>query len=166
MTFSYDVMTEEEAMQERFKLLKDGDYDAVVDNSIDTVSQTSGKPMMDMNLTVYDSFGRGHTVRDFLVFKPSSMWKIIHCAESAGLIEEYKSNKFCSDIIKDRNVRVRIITEKGGEIPLDKLKGKPEGSRYPDKNRVQDYIVSKREIKVISELKSDFIDDEVPFWMT
>ncbi len=159
--FDYDVLTEEEAMQERFQLMSDGDYDAVIDDSIDKISQRSGKPMMEMNLTVYDSFGRGHLVKEYLVFTPSMMWKVIHFSESSGLVEEYKNKKLCSDIVRGKNIRVRITTEKGSEIPVDKLKGKPEGSRYPDKNKVLDYIVKKSE--TITEQKNDFIDDAVPF---
>jgi hypothetical protein len=46
--FHYEVLSEQEAMQERFQLLKEGEYDAVITASIDAMSTNSGNPMMDM----------------------------------------------------------------------------------------------------------------------
>ena len=140
MGFNYTIMDEQEAMQERFQLLPKGEYDAVVQKSEDKVSANSGNPMMDMTLTVYDAEGREHTVRDFLVFTKSMMWKAIHFAESAGIIDQYKSGKLCSIAAQGRSVRVKIGIEEGGIIAEDKLQGKPVGSKYPDKNKVEDYI--------------------------
>lgn len=160
--FDYDVLTEEQAMQERFQLLPDGDYDAVITSSVDKQSQ-SGNPMMDMLVDVYDATGKPHSLREFLVFTKGMMWKVIHCAESAGLMKEYESKKFCSDAVRGCTVRVRITTEKGGEIPDDKLKGKAFGSCYPDKNKIQDYL-GKSESHHSAQVKDDsFIDDELPF---
>jgi hypothetical protein len=160
--FDYDVMSEEQALQERFQLLPDGDYQAVVDSSLDKISQNSGNPMMDMILSVYDSNGKPHQVRDFLVFTRGMMWKVIHCAESAGLMKEYAEKKFCSDTVRGKSLIVRIRTEKGGEIPADKLKGKPAGSCYPDKNKVEYYLAKGEQVQKL-ESKDDFQDDELPF---
>lgn len=160
--FDYDVLTEEQAMQERFQLLPGGDYDAVITSSVDKQSQ-SGNPMMDMTVDVYDVNGTPHSLRDFLVFTKGMMWKIIHCAESAGLMQAYESKKFCSDTVRGCTVRVRITTEKGGEIPEDKLKGKPFGSCYPDKNKIQDYLGKVEGNKFTQEKDESFIDDEIPF---
>lgn len=163
--FNYEVMSEQEAMQERFQLMKDGEYDAVIVKSEDKVSANSGNPMMDMTLEVYDENGKAHSVRDFLVFTKNMMWKAIHCADSAGLQKEYEEKKFCSELIQGATVRVKIITEIGGEIPQDKLKGKPLGSRYPDKNKVEDYV-KKEDQKPLSSkpIENDLFDDsQIPF---
>lgn len=157
--FSYDVMDEAQAMQERFQLLKEGEYDAFISSSKDTVSANSGNPMMDMTVTVYDENGKPHDVRDFLVFTKSMMWKVVHCANSAGLLKEYEEQKFCSDVAIGKNVRVKINIEQGGIITEDKLKGKPVGSRYPDKNKIEDYI--KKEDQ--KPLENGLPDDDVPF---
>ncbi len=161
MAFTYDVLTESEAMQERFQLLKDGEYNAIIASSDDKMSKNSGNPMMDMTLSVYDENGHIHTVRDFLVFTKSMMWKIVHCADSAGLSKEYLDQKFCSDIIVGKSVRVKITTEEGSEIPLPNLNGKAIGSRYPSKNKVDDYIGTLAKHSVKSEDK--FEDDDIAF---
>jgi hypothetical protein len=167
MMFNYDVMTEEAAMQKRYHLLPDGEYDAVIATSEDKVSANSGNPMMDMTLDVYDLQGVPHTVRDFLVFTENMMWKVIYCADSAGLLKEYEEKKFCSELVKGKTVRVKITTEVGGEIPQDKLKGKSPGSRYPDKNKVAYYIKKGDQKSSSPPLKTEddpFADDsDIPF---
>jgi len=138
--FNYTPMDEVEAMQERFQLLPVGEYDAVIEKSTDTTSSNSGNPMMDMTLSVYDQEGKPHSVRDFLVFTKKMMWKAIHCAESAGVMDQYKNGKLCSDLLQGKSVRVKIAIEEGRIIPEDKLQGKAPGSKYPDKNKVEDYV--------------------------
>lgn len=137
--FHYEVVTEQEAMQARFQLLKEGIYDAVIASSSDSQSKT-GNPMMDMTVSVYDDNGKAHDVRDFLVFTPQMMWKVVHFAESSGLSKEYESGALCSKVAVGKRVKVKIVVEEGSEIPQDKLKGKSLGSKYPDKNKIEDYI--------------------------
>jgi len=161
--FVYDVMSEQEAMAERYQLLKEGEYDAVITASSDCQSKT-GNPMMDMTVSVYDENGKAHDVRDFLVFTKQMMWKIVHFADSAGIVKEYEAGTLCSETAIDKRVRVKITVEEGSEIPQDKLKGKPTGSRYPDKNKVDDYI-KKNDQKPLPKKEEDvpFSDDDVAF---
>lgn len=160
--FSYQVMNEQEAMQERFHLLKEGEYDAVITSSADK-SSSSGNPMMDMTVTVFDEEGREHPVRDFLVFTNTMMWKVIHFADSAGILKDYEEGKLCSEKAIDCRVRVKVNIEEGNEIPEDRLKGKPLGSKYPDKNKIEDYI-KRRDQKATSKNDDDpFEDDTIPF---
>jgi hypothetical protein len=162
--FHYEVLSEQEAMQERFQLLKEGEYDAVITASIDAMSTNSGNPMMDMTATVYDDQGKPHSVRDFLVFTKGMMWKVVHFADSAGLLKEYQEQKLCSEVALNKRVRVKIAIEEGSEIPQDKLKGKALGSKYPDKNKVEDYI-KKEDQKPLSENRGGvpFADDDIAF---
>jgi hypothetical protein len=139
--FHYEVYTEQQANQERFQLLKEGEYDAVILSSEDKVSANSGNPMMDMTIQVFDATGKSHDVRDFLVFTKAMMWKVIRFANAAGLTKDYEAGKLCSDVVIGNRVRVKVAIEQGNEIPADKLKGKPAGSRYSDKNKIDDYIV-------------------------
>lgn len=158
--FSYQVMTESEAMQARYQLLKEGIYDAIISASVDKVS-SSGNPMMDMTVSVYDENGKSHDIRDFLVFTEKMTWKAIHCAESAGIFKEFEEGKFCSDIIRSRRVKVKIGIQEGGIIQQDKLKGSPLGSKYPDKNKIEDYL---KESEIVQSTNSDKIeDDQIPF---
>ncbi len=142
--FAYEVLSEEQAMNERFQLLPPGEYDAVVEASVDKVSANSGNPMMDITLSVYDEQGKPHSVRDFLVFTKAMMWKVVHFAQSSGLSHQYSNGQLCSNIAQGKNVRVKIGVEEGRIIPEDKLQGKLVGSKYPDKNKVEDYIKSER----------------------
>lgn len=162
--FVYDVMSEQEAIEERFNLLKEGEYDAVITASLDKVSANSGNPMMDITLQVFDEAGKARDVRDFLVFTKTMMWKVIHFADSAGLLKEYEEGKLCSEVAIGNRVRVKITVEEGGEIPQDKLKGKPAGSKYPDKNKVEDYV-KKEDQKPLEQKAEDdpFADDDIDF---
>lgn len=162
--FSYDVMSEQEAIEERFNLLKEGEYDAVILASQDKVSANRGNPMMDIMLQVFDETGKARNVRDFLVFTKSMMWKVIRFADSAALLKEYEEGKLCSEVAVGQRVRVKIGIEEGGEISQDKLQGKAAGSKYPDKNKVEDYIKRSEQNPVESKTKTDpELDDDVPF---
>lgn len=163
MSFDYQVYTEQEAMAERFQLIKEGEYEAVITASSDTKSASSGNPMMDMTVTVYDENGKNHDVRDFLVFTKQMMWKVVHFAESAGIEKEYEAGKLCSQVSINKVVRVKIIVEQGSEIPQDKLKGKPLGSKYPDKNKVEDYIKKGASVTPNGENPPPFEDSDIPF---
>jgi hypothetical protein len=158
--FQYEVLTEEVAMQERFQLLKEGEYDAVVQTAIDKVSASSGNPMIDLTLSVYDAEGNTHSVRDFLVFTKSMMWKVIHCASSAGVMMQYTAGRMCSDLMIGKRLRVKVGVEEGKEISADKLNGKPVGSKYPSKNKVEDYIKCDSQAPINHSIPDD---EDVPF---
>lgn len=163
--FHYDVMSEQEAMAERFQLMKEGIYDAVITASQDTKSANSGNPMMDMTVTVYDEEGKTHDIRDFLVFTKQMMWKVVHFAESAGIEKQYAEGTLCSETAINRTVKVKVSVEKGGEIPQDKLNGKPIGSRYYDKNKIEDYV-KKEDINLSPHNENSpppLQDNDIPF---
>lgn len=161
--FHYEALSEQEAMEERFQLLKEGEYDAVITASQDTISANSGNPMMDMTVSAFDSNGKPHDVRDFLVFTKTMMWKVVHFANSAGLLKEYEEGKLCSEKAINARVRVKIVVEPGSEIPQDKLKGKPIGSKYPDKNKVEDYVKKEDQQPLTGNAeKAPFEDDDMP----
>lgn len=158
--FAYEIMDEETAMNERFQLLKDGEYDAVIQLAEDKTSANSGNPMIDVILCVYDQDGKTHSVRDFLVFTKSMMWKVIHCASSAGVSGHYTTGKLCSNVLMNKRVRVKVGAEEGKEIPVDKLNGKPVGSKYPSKNKVEDYIKKEDQQPLDHSVPED---EDVPF---
>lgn len=153
--FNYEVLTEEQAMQERFQLIKEGVYEAIIASAKDSMS-SSNNHMMDMTVRVFDEQGKEHDIRDFLVFTKGMMWKVIHFAESAGLTKEYQSGTLCSEIATGKIVKVKVSVEAGKEIPLDKLKGKPAGTCYSDKNKIEDYLPNHDNANKIK-------DDDIPF---
>jgi hypothetical protein len=138
--FNYEVLTEQEAMAERFQLLKEGEYDALITSSMDKTSTNSGNPMMDMTVTVYDEKGKSHDIRDFLVFTKPMMWKIVHFSDSAGISKEYQNGVLCSKYALNKHVKVKVGIEEGRPIPAEKLNGKSLGSKYQDKNKIEDYL--------------------------
>ena len=164
MTFHYDVMTKDEATRERFSLLPDGQYDAVIKTVKDRVS-SNGNPMFDMTVSVYDKNGSQIDIRDFLVFNRKMMWKVIHCAEAAKVLKEYENKQFAPHLLANKNVKVFIQTQKGNLIPHDKLQGKQPGACYPDKNIISDYIGTDQLMaSATTAMKAeDLLDDAIPF---
>lgn len=164
--FTYEIMSEKEALSERFNLLEAGEYDAVIIKSIDTESK-SGNPMMDMTVCVYDKSGKEHQIKDYLVFTRTMMWKVIEFCKSANILDVYESGKLCSDVAVNRTVRVKVSIEQGKEIPVEYLRDKPIGSKYPDKNKIDIYlkINENADHKKIDNNKNNFeiIDDDLPF---
>lgn len=166
--FPYDPMKEEDAMKERFSLMEDGEYEGVIDVCESKMSG-NGNHMFDMTISVFDVNGRPQQVRDFLVFSPKMMWKIIHCCDSAGVLAEYEAKQLCPELLVGKNVRVKITFEEGSVIPQDKLKGKAFGSKYPDKNRVDDYVKKADQGAIAKPAAAATpagdlpFDDDVPF---
>jgi len=140
--FSYEAMSEEQAQQQRFSLLPDGEYHATVERFEGKMSR-SGNRMVEFLLHVYDKEGRPHEVTDYIAFTPKMAWKLRHHCESGGMKEAYENRTWRPQLSVGKSFRVLVKTDPGQEIPHDKLKGKPAGSRYSDKNSIEDYLAPK-----------------------
>lgn len=163
MLFDYEVLTEDQANKERYQLLNDGMYPAVIKRVEHKVSST-GNNMYELDLDVYDENGRNHFIRDYVVFTRSMSWKVIHFADSTGTLAEYESKKFTPDLLLNKSCVVMLKTQQGGEIPSEKLNGKPVGSRYPDKNVIQDYVKKCDQVAQKKVANSDLpFNDDLPF---
>jgi|SRR6478736_2656806 len=164
--FDYEVLTEEQAMKARYQLLDDGDYPATIKNIVPRVS-SSGNNMYEVDLDVYDVNGSIHQVKDYWIFSHNMSWKVIHAADSCGLLSEYKEKKFTPNVIKNKNCVVSIRTQEGKEIPQDKLQGKAVGSKYPTKNVVDDYVKKSTKSILSNNSVSNSADidlnDSIPF---
>jgi hypothetical protein len=156
----YRALNEEDVMKARFDLMEDGDYDAVVKSSIQSMSR-SNNVMADMSVSVFDKAGNAHDIRDFLVFNVKMLWKIKHFCDSSGQEKIYADEKFTPEMAANQHVRVRIRTQKGNEIPFEKLNGKPVGSCYPDKNVIEDYLPGKSDVP--GKPADEFLNDLIPF---
>lgn len=166
MSFDYNAMTEDEVQKARFQLLDGGEYDAIVDAATHEVS-SKGNQMIKLSLSVFDPNGVIVPVFDYLVFTNQMMWKVKHFCDSAGLEKEYMDKKFDALLADRQNVRVKLIVQEGSFIPEAKLNGKPQGSRYPTKNAVEDYLIrtpgtQARNLSKLPE-KDDFDDKDIPF---
>ena len=150
-------------MEERYKLLKDGDYPATI-RKVEPKISSGRNNMYVVYLDVYDINGGIHTVKDFWIFSRNMIWKVIHAANACGLAKEYENKTFTPDIIEKSNCVVYIRKEDEKEIPLDKLQGKPPGSKYPAKNIVFDYVVSNATLQMVKPKVDDgFQDKDIPF---
>ena len=162
MSFNYDVMTEEEAQLERFQLMSNGEYDAYVESAISKFSK-SGNPMIELTLSVFDAMGHSHMMKDYLVSTKPMQWKIIHFCNSAGLSKEYQGGKFDESLACNKNVRVRVKTQEGQVIPIDKLIDKEPGSRYPAKNVIDDYLEGANNKPMAKNTMTNYSSEDVPF---
>ena len=154
--FEYEVYTEEEAENLRFSLLEEGIYKGKIKSCIISVSQSSGNNMFDMVIEVC----KGKVtcdIRTFLSFTPKMAWKIRHCVKSAGLLKEYENKTLTDKMLIGKSVCVKVGKDAGQIIPIAHLNGKPEGSCYPDKNIIVDFLENDDIIN-----KHDITDD-IPF---
>lgn len=161
MNWDYEVLNEDQAMAQRFQLLPDGEYDAYVESFEPKIS-SSGNQYVNLLLNIFDNNGKPHPVFDIQMTLPSMVWKMRHFCYSAGLEESFEAKKYHPSMSVGKKVRVFLRTKKGDEIPFNKLNGKPVGSKYPDKNVIDDYLVGNK-IVPIDTKKEDFFDDPVPF---
>lgn len=154
--FDYPVLTEEQAQKERYNLLPDGEYEAYAAKVTHRVSP-AGNNMFEVLWHVFGKSGQPVEVKDFLVFTTKMMWKVIHCADSCGIIKDYEEKKLTPELLQGQNSRVLISQQKGVPIPSDKLRGQPEGTCYPDKNVIYDYVKLENQKKIFKD------DQDIPF---
>lgn len=164
MSYDYNPLPEEEAQSKRYTLLDDGVYRAHVINAKEKLSKSNNK-MCELLLEVYDDHkGIKKQIYDFLLFTDNMIWKLKHFCDAANLSDSYLNKRFSDDIAIGSDVLVQIKTDRGALIPDDKLNGRPRGSRYPDKNAIEDYVVTvKDEDKTNHAPKTELVDDDIPF---
>ena len=112
-----------------WKILPEADYDYVIDQAIDKISQ-QGNDMIEIKLRV---FGPGYESHIFDYLLESMGHKLRHICESTGLLSKYDSGEVVAEDLIGRAGICRI--------GIEKAKGK-----YKEKNRVDDYIVKQRDI--------------------
>lgn len=115
--------TEEQLSEE--SLLPEGEYPFTVIVARDTTSKTSGNPMIELQLEVYDEDGKGRKVTDYLM--ESMGFKLIHFASTTGLTAEYDRGDMPADIMQGRSGCLRLRIE-------------PASGNFRAKNSVRDYV--------------------------
>lgn len=169
MSYEFNTMTEQEIMikekeESKSSLVEDGVYDFEIIKSTRKISQSSGNPMAHLQIKFWDKEGRTKNLFDYLVFSNTvfSTKKIRHFCLSIGKPEFYEKGSL-PDELAGYSGKFKLITQAGSLIPDDKLGTKPKGSRYQDRNVVEDYVVlSNNNIKEKKE-NEKFFDDDVPF---
>lgn len=133
MSFSYDVLNEEEAKRAReFPLLPDGIYDFAVMENTFGYSQ-SGNPMIKLKLRIIHD-GQEFGVYDNLIGIKSMIWKTKHFCDTTGLAAEYQAGKFDEHMPANRRGQCQIAT-----VP-ERPKNDGSGGVWKAKNEVTAYI--------------------------
>jgi hypothetical protein len=110
------------------KLLRAGTYEFEVLDAEDKTSKSSGKPMIELKLSVTGPGGSLHFVPDYLL--AATPLKLRHAAEACGQLDKYHTGSLCAVDFLGRKGRLKLRIEKDRD------------RKYPDKNVVADYIPS------------------------
>lgn len=155
-TIAYEVLTEEEMNQER-GILRPGFYPAEIVSAEPKTSKTSGNPMVELKVKVWDDAGRVTTLFDYIVFTRKMAWKIKHFWESAGKPEKYDGAFRCDDAM-GLSCFLETALEEGDKGQRAKIKDYITEEEYK-KAKADEATVNQK----IAASKADDFDDEVPF---
>jgi hypothetical protein len=113
-------------------LLKAGWCDARIIEAVEKLAK-SGKPMIELTVSVPDAEGNERQLRDWLL--PTSnlgALKFRRCCEAVEALAEYQSGSIAAEDFSGNDVRVKI--------GIKKQRG------YPDSNTIEDYAPTKSSI--------------------
>jgi Protein of unknown function (DUF669) len=148
MSFAFKIPTDEqlEEVKTEYKLLTPGEYDFEVISAENTISKSSNN-MIKLTLKVWEESGKERTIFDYLVNMSSMWWKIRHFADSVSL-----SSAFSAEDCVGKCGKAIIVIQPGKPNLMT-------GEKYPDKNTVKDYIISKSSPTFVEN------DEQLPEWM-
>lgn len=152
--FEYEPLTEEEAMKARVNLLDEGIYEFEVMSATFEISKNSGNKMIKLVLKVLDDQSNEHVIFDYLIGTKQMGWKSKHFCDSVGLQNEYQNKQFNETLCKGKRGKV-LIKIKQGDLKAD-------GSSYPPKNTVDDYVMTDMGALKYQAPESAF-NDAIPF---
>ncbi len=130
----------------------DADYDAVLTNVEETVSQSSGNEMEKWTITVYSPQGRERTMTDYVVV-PACTFKIAQLAKAIGKDAEFKAGQFQAGAHIGSGFKVELTKEEGD-------------GQFPDKNKIKKYKPSGNVAAKVPTRHAATVppaDDDVPF---
>lgn len=154
------VTTRTEKEIEEMNLWPAGEYGFEIFEAKDTISKvkpdgTGGNEMIELKLKVFNNEGGYKILSDYLLDIDSMAFKIRHACDACGLIDRYEAGQ----------ITANDFIGKTGYLKLRVQKDKAE--KYPDKNTVQDYIVSdtaSHEIPPIGNpMAGDTFNDPLPW---
>jgi hypothetical protein len=141
---------------ELIDLLETGEGNYEVIEAIKKYSKSTGNPMIELKLHVWDSKGQEGTLFDYLMLTGSnfSLRKIRHFCYSCGLGHLYEKGSLAA----------MDCVGKAGKLKIDFQKG---NNGYQDKNVVKDYIAeSEGEAKKTDSRftsQEEKLEDDIPF---
>jgi hypothetical protein len=140
--------------------MPDGTYDAEVlefhdkDKHNQPLISKNGNPMTFVKLSVWDANGQIHSLSDYLVDIQLMAFKIRHFCEATGNLDKYETEQEIKGIdVFGKRIKVVI----GSQSP----KPKSDGSFYPPKNVVKDYVKSLQLVKPKTD--DQIFDDDIKF---
>jgi hypothetical protein len=150
MSFRFNPLSQEQIDGLSHKgLLPDGVYKFIIKDVKQSTSK-SGNAMLELLLGIADGQGWERNIFDYLVSMDRMVFKIKHLCESVGLEETYAKGEFDPKCLLHKIGHAQIGVQKGAR--------KDDGSFYPDKNVVKDYVKSDK-VETITEK----LDDKIPF---
>lgn len=156
MRFIPKTSEELEAERPAFEPWPVGEYDFEIVKAEDTVSKSSGREMLALNIKIFNSDGEYRYVNDYIV--DNATWKLHQLARAVGLDAEYDSG----------NIEAYMLENKVGRA---KIKIKPAQGDFPAGNQVGEYIAASIKMSPATISKytgkaaapSNDLDDEIPF---
>ncbi len=130
-------------------LLPAGVYRFQVNDAENCISK-SGNEMIKLTITVWAD--NAVTIFDYLL--EAMAHKLRHFCSATGLIAKYESGDLEDVDCVGKEGHLELIVQKG--------KQKDDGSMYPDRNAIKDYLLSVDTNKIISGKKTE-LNDDVPF---
>jgi hypothetical protein len=135
-------------------LYKEGIYDFEILTAEERKSK-KGNDMIKLEVRVFNhDLGSAITVDDYLVDVPSMEFKIRHAAESVGLLDQYNTGFMGADDFVGKCGKLRLGIQEGAL--------KEDGTRYRNKNSVEDYIAPSGGEVAKDKIEKE-LDDSIPF---
>lgn len=130
-------------------ILTPGHADFEVIEAIDTVSKSSGNPMIKLTLKAWDAEGRQGVVFDYLV--SNAQWKIKNFFESIGRPETYDSGNIDATLLVGATGKAEI------EIQKDTT------GKYGDQPKIKDYVNKTGSMKASVKDAAEIFGEDIPF---
>lgn len=141
----FDPLSDEELKKQR-GVLTPGPANFEILEAADTVSKSSGNPMIKLQLRVWDKDGREGIIFDYLT--SNAQWKIKNLLESIGCIDLYGSGEIDPGALVGSGGNAIIFIEKD------------RTGQYGDSVKIRDYVIKPQNKETTTALASD---DDIPF---
>ncbi len=140
MSLSFQPLDEKDILN----LLPPGEYDFRVKAAEDTISKSSGNPMIKLAIAI-QSTDSERVIFDYLM--SALMYKVKHFCDATGLEDKYQAGTFSAADCINRKGRLKL--------KIDESEG------YAPKNAVQDYVKPKIALQAVGV--DPHLNDSIPF---
>lgn len=120
---------EPKSREQLMRLLPEGKYQGYVKSAEESVSKSTGNPMLVLGIEIYDADGKPWTITDRIVLTDSMQWKLLAFCESAELMDHYNAGELSPESCEGRAVNCKVTVSR------------QEG--YDPKNEIKSYFVPK-----------------------